>query len=79
MGRNNKSFHKDLKQQIYESLTFMLKNGTGRSKADDKKNGSIKCILTRKYKSNAKTGLWEVTLYTTFEPTIDANHRKNYV
>ena len=35
MGRNNKSFHKDLKQQIYESLTFMLKNSTGRSKADD--------------------------------------------
>ena len=42
-------------------------------------NNSINCILTRKYKSNAKTGLWEVTLYTTFEPTIDAKHRKNYV
>ena len=40
MGRNNKSFHKDLKQQIYESLTTMLHNGAGRSKSEDKKNGN---------------------------------------
>lgn len=38
MGRNNKSYHKDLKQQIYEKFTTMLKNGEGRSKTADKKS-----------------------------------------
>ena len=36
-------------------------------------------ILTRKYRSNVKTGLWEVTLYTGFEPIVAKKHRKKYV
>ena len=60
MGRNNKSFHKDLKQQIYESLTFMLINGTGRSKADDKKNGITKDYI---YSYSTYKSYWKHAKY----------------
>lgn len=36
-------------------------------------------ILTRKYFSNVKTSLWEVTFTTGFEPIVDEKHRKIYV
>lgn len=36
-------------------------------------------ILTRKYQSNVKSGLWEVAFITGFEPTINEHHRKTYV
>lgn len=36
-------------------------------------------LLTRKYRSNVKTGLWEVALCTGFEPNVNEKHRKNYV
>lgn len=43
-------------------------------------NRSIKqFVLTRKYRSNVKTGLWEVTLCTGFEPLVTEKHRNNYV
>lgn len=60
MGRNNKSFHKDLKQQIYESLTFMLKSGTGRSKAEDKKNGITKDYI---YSYSTYKSYWKHAKY----------------
>lgn len=60
MGRNNKSFHKDLKQQIYESLTFMLKSGTGRSKAEDKKNGDAKDYI---YSYSTYKSYWKHAKY----------------
>ena len=37
-----------------------------------------KLILTRKYRSNVKSGLWEVTFITGFEPIVNENHRKVY-
>lgn len=36
-------------------------------------------ILTRNYQSNVRTGLWEVTFITGFEPIINEQHRKTYV
>lgn len=35
-------------------------------------------VLTRKYSSNVRSGLWEVTLTTNFEPDILAKHRSKY-
>lgn len=38
-----------------------------------------KIILVRQYKAKGKTGLWEVTLITNFEPMILEEHRIKYV
>lgn len=38
-----------------------------------------KIILVRQYKAKGKTGLWEVTLITNFEPMIVEEHRIKYV
>ncbi len=40
MGRRNKSYRKDLKKQIYEKLTGMLRAGVGTSKRDAIADGS---------------------------------------
>ncbi len=40
MGRRNKAYSKDLKQQIYEKLTDMLRAGEGTSKKDAVSDGS---------------------------------------
>lgn len=42
MGRKNKTYAKDLKQQIYEKLTEMLRNGEGTSKKEAIQNGTDK-------------------------------------
>ena len=60
MGRNNKSYHKDLKQQIYEKLTTMLKNGEGRSKTADKKNN---CTQNFIYSYNTYKSYWKHAKY----------------
>lgn len=68
---------------LKESSVFYFEDNISLDEAvqsyTDINDNSIGCILTRKYKSNAKSGLWEVTLYTTFEPTIVERHRKYYV
>ena len=58
MGRKNKSYHKDLKQQIYEKLTTMLKNGEGRSKTADKKNNNTQNFI---YSYNTYKSYWKHT------------------
>lgn len=40
MGRKNKSYHKDIKQQIYDKLTTMLKSGEGTSKKEAIESGT---------------------------------------
>ena len=42
MGRRDKSYSKDLKQQMYEKLTTMLHNGEGQSKRDAVADGTDK-------------------------------------
>lgn len=42
MGRRDKSYSKDLKQQVYEKLTKMLHNGEGTSKKEAIRNGTDK-------------------------------------
>ena len=42
MGRKDKSYSKDLKQQVYEKLTKMLHNGEGTSKKEAIRNGTDK-------------------------------------
>lgn len=36
-------------------------------------------VVDRRYKSNVRAGLWEVTLITNFEPTIRPENRRKYV
>ena len=60
MARNNKSYHKDLKQQIYEKFTTMLKNGEGRSKTADKKNN---CTQNFIYSYNTYKSYWKHAKY----------------
>lgn len=45
MGRNNKKYKKDLKQQVQEKLEWMLKNGEGVSKSEMKKKGLTKNMI----------------------------------
>ena len=68
MGRKNKSYHKDLKQQIYEKFTTMLENGKGRDKATDKKNNSCQNFI---YSYNTYKSYWKHAKYF-------ANYIKEY-
>ena len=45
MGRDNKKYRKDLKQQVHMKLELMLKNGAGVSKKEIKKSGSTKNLI----------------------------------
>ena len=69
MGRKNKSFHKDLKQQIYENLTDKLNNGIGRSKIEDKKNGNTKNYI---YSYSTYDSYWKHAKY--FANYINEKH-----
>lgn len=40
MGRKDKSYSKDLKQQIHDKLVEMLRNGEGTSKRETMLNGT---------------------------------------
>ena len=41
MGRKDKSYHKDLKQQMYDKLTSMLHAGEGTSKKEAIADGTV--------------------------------------
>ena len=45
MGRRDKSYSRDLKQQIYDKLTGMLKAGEGTSKREAIENGTESWLL----------------------------------
>ena len=50
MGRNNKKYKKDLKQQVQEKLEWMLKNGEGVSKSEMKKKGLTKNMISTAFR-----------------------------
>lgn len=51
----------------------------GASEAMRKSLAESRLVLNRKYRSNVRAGLWEMTMITNFEPTIKPQHRRKYV
>jgi len=71
-------YHKNLILSKDLAVEFYIEN-ISLDEALQSEDNIDKLILTRKYRSNVKSGLWEVTFITGFEPIVVEKHRIKYV